>query len=335
MGAESRRPTVFLASSTEASSVMRDIALLVERAGGVPRQWTESFQVGSFTLESLLEASRSVDAALIIASPDDSGVVRGESYFVPRGNVLVELGIFLRALGPKKAALVYVEKDGCELRLPSDLNGLTHLAYNESTPLENERRVGNWLRSIGASRSVTEMLPPPEDARYQWDHVSSGIQLLVRKMAEDHYEPDAVLGLGRSGGIVGGLIASLLGSIPLGLLDLKYSEGKHELQVHFRKEHINIPADAKRVLVVEGATTGGITPSKAKRLLEDLFPDIEFRFAFLIRLETSQFRGDYVAYVQSKPIESLPWHGPKSVTVLKFPDRSSSPGPKPEDDDHL
>jgi hypoxanthine phosphoribosyltransferase len=320
VAAESRIPRVFLASSTEAQRIMTAIALLVERAGGVPLQWPDAFPVGNFILEALLDASRNVDAAIIIASPDDRGVVRRKSSFMPRDNVLVELGIFLGTLGRKKVALVYAERAHGKLRLPGDLNGLTYMSYNESTPVENQARITEWIRGLGASRQVAETLPSPEDARYRWGHVELGIQLLLKKMSDDHYLPDAVIGLGRSGAVIGGLIASHLGSIPLRVVDLKYSEGTSELIVNFQQEGIAIPAEAKKLLVVEGATTGGVTPREAKKLLERLFPNVEIRFAFLILSETSQFRGDYFAYVQGSRIKSLPWHGPKSKRYLAFAD---------------
>jgi hypoxanthine phosphoribosyltransferase len=320
VAAEYRVPRVFLASSTEAQSIMRAIALLVERAGGESLQWPDAFPVGNFILEALLDASRNVDAAIIVASPDDRGVARGKTSFMPRDNVLVELGIFLGALGRKRVALVYAERAHAKPRLPDDLNGLTYMSYNESTPVENQVRITGWVRGLGTSHQVAETLPSPEDARYRWGHVDLGIQLLLKKMSDDHYQPDAVVGLGRSGAVLGGLIASHLGSIPLRVVDLEYGDSTSELIVNFQQEGIAIPAAAKRLLVVEGATTGGVTPREAKKLLERLLPDVELRFAFLILSETSQFRGDYFAYVQRSRIRALPWHGPKSRKYLAFAD---------------
>jgi len=78
-------------------------------------------------------------------------------------------------------------------------------------------------------------------------------------MESKKYKPDVVLGLGRNGGVVGGILASFLDSMPLMLLDTEYSKKKSKLHVEFRSDCLVLPKSVKTVLVIEGTTTGGTT----------------------------------------------------------------------------
>ena len=118
-----RKPVIFLASATESKKVLRDVALLVEACGGKPLPRPEAFPVGQYPLESLIEASRKVDGALVLASADDEVIQRGKRGWTPRDNVLLEVGIFVSALSRMRAALVYVAPAEVQIRLPSDLTG--------------------------------------------------------------------------------------------------------------------------------------------------------------------------------------------------------------------
>jgi hypoxanthine phosphoribosyltransferase len=296
---------------------MDDIAYYIESSGGKALRWPDAFPAGNYPLESLIEASRTVDGALIIASPDDQGIRRDEMGWVPRDNVLVELGIFLSALSRHKAGLVSVSGEEGKPTLPSDLDGLTHIPFDKDIEVQNERAIKAWFSRFteGETRPVST-LPTPKSGRYSWDDVMRGIGHIQEAMMRDEYVPDLVLGLGRSGGVVGGLLASHLGSLPFRVLDLEYSESKRELKVEFSGIPLDLPEEIKKVLVIEGATTGGTTPRYAEALLKKNVPEVEFRFAFLIQGETSHFTGDYYAFLESRPLAPLPWHGPRSKAYL-------------------
>ena len=314
-----RRPKVFLASSSEAGHFLDALALIVEREGADPLRWPDAFSVGQFILEGLIDASRRVDGALIVATADDLVTHRGEEVWTPRDNVLIEMGIFLSALSHRRAALVVVTEDSKTPRLPSDLAGLVPLTFAAERPEYNRQQIRGWMEQAGFFlREVQheDRLPSPIGGRYTWNDVVHGTERLQLLMERDGYAPEVVLGLGRSGSIVGGLLASFLGSIPIRNLDLTYREEANGLEVEFASSDLGFPEGTKRVLVIEGATTGGITPRTAAKLLGLRFPSIEFRFAFLIQSRQSHFRGHYYAYLEHGPLTSLPWHGPLSRTFL-------------------
>jgi hypoxanthine phosphoribosyltransferase len=296
---------------------MQDIAALLEESGARALCWPDAFPVGEFVLDALLAASQRVDGALIIASGDDVTETRGAARSTPRDNVLVELGIFLAALSRKRAALVYVADGNGLPSLPNDLDGLTHLPYQHASPALNRRRLNAWLERFFVGHGERRpQLPTPPGGHYTWSDVVRGVEHVQLLMEWDNYAPDVVLGLGRSGGVIGGMLASYLGSLPLRLLDLHYSRRGSLVEVEFADTQLALPADARRVLVVEGATTGGLTPRRARETLERLHAQVEFRFAFLIQTVQSQFTGDYYAYLESGVLAPLPWHGPRSRTFL-------------------
>ncbi len=68
---------------------------------------------------------------------------RGEAASVPRDNVVFELGLFLGALGRQRCA--FVMPSDREIRLPTDLLGLTPLKYR------TDRADGNLIATIGPS----------------------------------------------------------------------------------------------------------------------------------------------------------------------------------------
>jgi predicted nucleotide-binding protein/hypoxanthine phosphoribosyltransferase len=311
-----RKPEIFLASSSESVEILHKIAELIKTCGGKPLLWTEAFPVGEFQLESLLKTSRKVDGALVLACADDKLLRRGEPAWTPRDNIVFEMGLFVSALSPSRVALVSVKSGKAKPIFPTDLAGLTYLHYDVKKPEQNEEHIRRWMSSFFV-QPLHGDLPLPKGGKYTWLEVDKGLEYIQNKMSRDAFIPNAILGLGRSGGVVGGILASLLGSIPLRLWDIHYSKGKHSVAVEFQGNQPLFPPKTKRVLVIEGATTGGQTPKMAMELLQLKFPDIEFRFAVLIQSVQSFFTADYCAYRETEALKPLPWHGPLSRTFLK------------------
>ena len=227
-----RKPLIFLASSTESKKAPNDVALLVEIAGGKPLRWPEAFPVGEFPLESLIKASRKVDGALILASADDKVIRRGKSIWTPRDNVLVEIGIFVSALSRNAAALVYVALADVQVKLPSNLDGLAYLRYDPDMRTHNEKGIQEWMSRFFTD-SIPVSLPSPTGGHYSWRDVMRGLEHIQNELERNGFRPDVMLGIGRSGGVVGGILASLIGSIPLRIWDIQYTEGQNGVDVEF------------------------------------------------------------------------------------------------------
>ncbi len=82
-----------------------------------------AFGLSDSTLYTLVESAANVDFAVLVLTPDDVVVTRGEEHAVARDNVIFELGLFMGALGRERVFFVRTTPD---LELLSDLKGITY-----------------------------------------------------------------------------------------------------------------------------------------------------------------------------------------------------------------
>lgn len=128
VGAYREKIRVFLMSSVEALPVARAIQNAFAYDPFVMTLWTDGcFKVASYTLQSLEEQIDASDFAVAIAHADDLTQCRGQSWPSPRDNVIFELGLFMGRLGRARAILMEPRDEA--VKLPTDLSGLTTIAY--------------------------------------------------------------------------------------------------------------------------------------------------------------------------------------------------------------
>lgn len=120
-------PRVFIGSSKEslpaAEAVKASLMHVAE-----PTIWSKGvFGPDKFTLEALEDQAQKVDFAVMVFGPDDVIFSRGKRFDGPRDNVIFELGLFMGALGRKRAFVIL--PSGKELKVPSDLLGTNSVRY--------------------------------------------------------------------------------------------------------------------------------------------------------------------------------------------------------------
>lgn len=131
------RQRLFVGSSGEAIGVCHAIQAELDRDLDV-KVWNQDvFRLSYGTLDSLLEELDSSDAGAFVLRPDDITTSRGESTRTVRDNVLFELGLFIGRLGRDRTFMVTPK--GAQLRLPSDLLGLTTAEYDADRFDRDER----------------------------------------------------------------------------------------------------------------------------------------------------------------------------------------------------
>jgi predicted nucleotide-binding protein len=139
---------VFIICSVEALPIARAVENHFEHDKFFVKVWTEGvFRASRYALESLEEQLDESDFAIAIAQPDDEVKSRGDSQGAPRDNVIFELGMFVGRLGRLRSFLL--EPKGEEVRLPSDLSGLTTVGYRGGEEKDLPARLGpacNQLR---------------------------------------------------------------------------------------------------------------------------------------------------------------------------------------------
>lgn len=125
---------VFIGSSRESLEYAEEIQRNLENAHMPdiePVCWPSIFQLGTYTLESLLRALKSSTFGVFVLAPDDFIEIRNEIYRIPRDNVILEMGMFIAGVGRENTFFVRPrDTDECKLRLPTDLDGVTGALYS-------------------------------------------------------------------------------------------------------------------------------------------------------------------------------------------------------------
>lgn len=119
---------VFVISSVEALPIARAVQDAFEHDNYNVVLWTNDvFRVANYPIEDLERELEVADFAVAIAQPDDLVQARKEQRGAPRDNVIFEVGFFMGRLGRTRAILL--EPRGEDVKLPSDLTGITTIAY--------------------------------------------------------------------------------------------------------------------------------------------------------------------------------------------------------------
>lgn len=141
---------VFLGSSAEGLEVARHLDVELGNTCEIVRWDQNAFEPSGYALDSLVRLANSVDFAVLIATPDDTTVSRDKATASPRDNIVLEFGLFAGALGRQRTFLLATG----ELKLPSDVLGLTRLRYRAhatglATVSEAAIQVEERVRSLG------------------------------------------------------------------------------------------------------------------------------------------------------------------------------------------
>jgi prolyl-tRNA editing enzyme YbaK/EbsC (Cys-tRNA(Pro) deacylase) len=150
---------IFVGSSTEGMHAYQQVCAVLENQGHRVIDWRKSFEKGVPYLNSLVAISESVDAALLVATADDILHYRGEIKHVLRDNVLFEAGLFTGVLGNKSTCIVLA--DGQDVKLPSDLDGVSLFSFSEGKVNGFSLEVKQWaskIREYGSKRSLERSL---------------------------------------------------------------------------------------------------------------------------------------------------------------------------------
>ena len=129
------QPVLFVGCSTESLPVAQAVQSALAYDPIMVKVWTDdTFEASSFPIESLERELHGVDFAVLVLSPDDKVVSRDTTSNAPRDNIVFELGLFMGALGHVRTFLIYPH--GIDIKIPTDLNGITALTYKSGPQCE-------------------------------------------------------------------------------------------------------------------------------------------------------------------------------------------------------
>lgn len=117
------KPSVFIGSSAEALPLATAVKAELAKSFRVDL-WSDSlFELGQDTLDNLLRFVQCYDFAVLVLSDDDQTISRKAASASPRDNVVFELGLFLGALGRRRAFPIILQTAQGAPKIPSDLLG--------------------------------------------------------------------------------------------------------------------------------------------------------------------------------------------------------------------
>ena len=167
---------IFIGSSTQAheKGLLLEIAKIVEDCKMTPIRWNQSpsiFEAGKFTLENLenMITKRHINGSIFICSSDDITWYRGRKTGRPRDNVIFEHGLFSGKLGRTKSVIV---KCG-NVKLPTDLQGVTYIDFSDGKKTQGEINLRNWLNNLQKEYNHTQKLFKEQNGNTTNEGVSS------------------------------------------------------------------------------------------------------------------------------------------------------------------
>jgi predicted nucleotide-binding protein len=126
--AQRERVRVFIISSAEAIPVVDLLIRQFEHDPFLAVAWKNGvFRASNYTLDEMDDELERSDFAIAVAHSDDVVITRNDEWPTVRDNVIFELGMFMGRLGRRRAFLM--EPRDVDLKLPSDLAGLTAIPY--------------------------------------------------------------------------------------------------------------------------------------------------------------------------------------------------------------
>lgn len=137
------RPVIFVGSSVEGLEIARAIQSGLANDDFIVEIWTDNiFTASRGTMQKLEEAVNGADFGVLVCTKDDRIINedRGIDMSAPRDNVILELGMCIGRLGGERA--FFVRPRTRDLKIPTDLLGITPIDYAEGEPKTLAARMG-------------------------------------------------------------------------------------------------------------------------------------------------------------------------------------------------
>lgn len=144
------QPVIFIGSTVEGLPIAREIQANFTHDPFVVKVWEKGiFNVGATPIEDLIKIVSECDFGIMVVTPDDKVVSRGECRDAPRDNVIFELGLLIGAIGRQRTFIVSPRKT--DIKIPTDLLGVTPLSFDNTKPSWQEAEipiVSNEIRKL-------------------------------------------------------------------------------------------------------------------------------------------------------------------------------------------
>jgi hypothetical protein len=134
--------------------------------------WDTCFKPGDIPLHKIQRLAESIDAAILVASPDDPILKKGAHARSARDNVIFEYGFFAASLGLSRVALCLF----AETSVPTDFDGLTVVKMGAfkpdhgSVPNKARTRLDEWIKNMPPLQSGIPPISRYHGLTGTWTH---------------------------------------------------------------------------------------------------------------------------------------------------------------------
>ncbi len=150
------RPTIFIGSSTKGVPIAEALQEGLIKYYEVELWGQGTFRLMQSNINSLIEAGKYFDYAVLVLTPDDEITANATTVPSPRDNVIFEIGFFLGALGQERTFIVYDHT--ANLKIPSDLAGISFATFYPSASGHLTAALGPACTKI---KNSIEAIKPP------------------------------------------------------------------------------------------------------------------------------------------------------------------------------
>lgn len=148
------KPELFIGCSVEGLAVARELQAGLAHDKVNVTIWTQGvFGPSSISVDALLKIFEKSDFAALVFSPDDTVASRSTEQSAPRDNVVFELGLAMGGMGRERAFIV--KQEGADLKIPTDLLGMTPIQYKLNDPSRLTADLGPACLAI--SKHINEL----------------------------------------------------------------------------------------------------------------------------------------------------------------------------------
>jgi hypoxanthine phosphoribosyltransferase len=152
--------------------------------------------------------------------------------------------------------------------------------------------------------------------RFGWKQVTKLVKEMLTDMRKRGYTPDLVLGVGRGGSILAGMLAGNMGHLPLAVLDTVLDHPQGVSRVEFRFPDCCPTLRDKKVLIVVGELYSGEDLRQAIEFVQRRHPR-EIKTASLLTHPAASVHPDFIGFQSAKPL-SAPWRMTEAYKVHRL-----------------
>ncbi|MFJ1323611.1 phosphoribosyltransferase [Capnocytophaga canis] len=175
-----------------------------------------------------------------------------------------------------------------------------HLNISNNNILNEEEKDSRTEKNLNTRR---------EDncVQYNWQDVEISVIKMKNRLLKETYTPTLVVGIGRGGAVLGGLISGVFGKLPIVVMFYEYHKEKSKITCE-TNIMVNIPENySDKVLIVVGDIVTGRGMNTFIEAVKEMGAKEVRVYSFAYVRTTSEYTPDYYSHELNTPEFKFPW----------------------------